>query len=102
MANARIAIVEPDPRHDRFDRPSARYRRYAFATAAAMRSRYSFRGKQCSRAAATASRVRNRRPGVLLPWHSSNAATTRRVIAFKRQTSGVMMAAGPVRLLATG
>ncbi len=45
--------------------------RRRLATAAAMRSRYSFRGKQCSRAAATASRVRNRPPAVLLPWQRS-------------------------------
>jgi hypothetical protein len=45
----------------------------SYATAAAVRSRYSFRGEQSSGAAATASRARNRQPAVLLPWHCASA-----------------------------
>ena len=48
------------------------------ATAAAVRSRYSFRREQSSGAAATASRARNRQMAVLLPWHCDRAASSGR------------------------
>lgn len=52
-----------------------------------------------SSAIPTAPKVTSRRT---LPWHSGDAVTARRAIAFTRQKSGRMTGAGPVRLLVTG